>query len=71
MKTKSTSKSNKLGTSTHPLKKGERVSILNTTFGGQLITEGIATIVAAADADDRYLVRFENGDVVERFTTRS
>lgn len=68
MKTKSI---NKLGTPTHPLKKGDKAQIKNMTFGGELIVEGWATILAATDTDDRYWVRFGNGDECERFVSNN
>lgn len=57
----------KLGTPTHPLKFGDSVQIMNTTMGGKVIVEGFGKILRATSVDDRYVVRFENGDEVERF----
>lgn len=52
------------------LKKGDRVEIGNTTFNGQVIVEGIATIVGPAGPRDQYIVHFDGdpkGETYSRF----
>jgi len=44
----------------------QRVCIINCTLGGRFLVEGRARIVRPL-GDDRYLVRFPDGDLVERF----
>jgi len=52
----------------HTFNKGAPVRVLNTTFRGEVIVEGEAIIVRPVnDIDEQYLVRFSNGDTVERF----
>lgn len=48
--------------------KGERVAIINRTYVGRFIVEGFALIVRQIEPNEaRYMVRFDNGDTVERF----
>jgi hypothetical protein len=49
-----------------PLKPGQQVWIINCTLGGRDLVEGRARVVRHL-GDDRYLVRFPDGDQVERF----
>jgi hypothetical protein len=44
----------------------QRVWIINCTHGGRFLVEGRARVVCRLD-DDRYFVRFADGDLVERF----
>jgi hypothetical protein len=43
----------------------QRVWIINCTLGGRFLVEGRARIVRRL-SDNRYLVRFPDGDLVER-----
>ena len=43
----------------------QRVWIINCTLGGRFLVEGRARVVRHL-GDDRYLVRFPDGDLVER-----
>jgi hypothetical protein len=49
-----------------PFKPRQRVWIINCTLGGRFLVEGRARIVRHL-GDCRYLVRFPDGDLVERF----
>lgn len=52
------------------LKKGDRVKVMNTTYGGKRFVEGIATIVEPTVGMDRYMVHFdgdEPGETYARF----
>ncbi len=54
-------------TGTQPLfKRGDNVAIINRTLGGRYLVEGRAKIVRQLDVEGRYLVRFDDGDLVER-----
>jgi hypothetical protein len=44
----------------------QRVWIINCTLGGRFLVEGRARIVRRL-GEDRYLVRFPDGELVERF----
>jgi hypothetical protein len=46
-------------------KSRQRVWIINCTLGGRFLVEGRARIVRRL-GNDRYLVRFPDGDLVER-----
>lgn len=49
-------------------KVGDEVVVINTTFGGQKVIEGKATVLKVGDeVDSQYLVRFKNGDKVWRW----
>ena len=49
-------------------KKGDRVRIFNHNQRGDEFIEGSVTIIKSVpDYDNRYSVRFDNGDVVERY----
>jgi hypothetical protein len=43
----------------------QRVWIINCTLGGRFLVEGRARVVRRL-GDDRYLLRFPDGDLVER-----
>jgi hypothetical protein len=49
-----------------PFKPGQQVWIINCTLGGRFLVEGRARVMRHL-GDDRYLVRFLDGDLVERF----
>lgn len=51
-----------------PLRKGTRVKIYNTTYGGKVILEGVAKVVRPiAGVDDYYRVQFDDGMCFDRF----
>lgn len=52
---------------THRFNQGDRVAIFNSKMSGEPIYEGSATVVRRLEADNQYMVRFEDGTVVERF----
>lgn len=49
-----------------PFKPGQQVWIINRTLGGQYLVEGSARVMRRL-GNDRYRVRFPDGDLVERF----
>ena len=49
-----------------PFTPRQRVWIINCTLGGRFLVEGHAQIVHRL-GEDRYLVRFPDGELVERF----
>lgn len=52
------------------LEKDDRVRVMNTTYGGEIFVEGIATIIEPTVGMDRYMVRFDGdapGETYARF----
>lgn len=49
-----------------PFKPGQQVWIINRTLGGRFLVEGRARVMRHL-GNDRYLVRFPDGYLVERF----
>ncbi len=53
------------------LEKGDRVKVMNTTYSGKIVVEGIATIIEVLKGNlDRYVVNFDGDpkkETYERF----
>lgn len=49
------------------VKPGGRVAIVGARHDGYLFVEGYAVVLRRGEIDDRWRVRFEDGDVVERY----